>query len=71
MYVEPIDCHFGTLLKEVTRCFLEQSDLIPGIVKDTRGTSCDARRCEVVYVTAVTVKDSLVVQMLSLTEQAN
>jgi hypothetical protein len=63
VYVEPISCHFGTSLKEVTRCFLEKSDLIPGIVKETRGTSCDERRCEVVYVTALKVKDSLVVQM--------
>jgi len=63
VFVDPITCYFGTSLKEVTRCFLEKSDLIPGMVKESRSTHCDEQRCEVVYVTGVKLNDRMVVQM--------
>jgi hypothetical protein len=63
VYVEPIDCHFGQSVMEVTRCFLEKSDLIPGMVKEVRKTTCDDRRCEVIYVTAVEVDGHRVVHI--------
>jgi hypothetical protein len=63
VYAEPISCHFGASLKEVTHCFLERSDLIPGIREETRSTRCDEQRCEVIYVTAAETEKSVVVQM--------
>jgi hypothetical protein len=64
VYVDPIDCHFGESTREVTRCFLEKSDLIPGIIKDSRSTRCDEdRRCEVIYFTAIKVGESIVSQL--------
>jgi len=49
--VEPISCHFGASMKDVTRCFLEKSDSIPGIVKQSRETGCDNTGCSVGYAT--------------------
>lgn len=64
VYVDPIDCHFGESTREVTRCFLEKSDSIPGIVKESRSTRCDEdRRCEVIYFTTVKAGESIVRQL--------
>jgi hypothetical protein len=49
VYVEKIDCHFGKSTKEVTRCFLEKSDLVPGVLKNSRSTLCREVSCDVTY----------------------
>ena len=63
VHVEPIDCRFGRSLQEVSRCFLEKSDLISGIVKKSRNTRCDARRCEVTYTTTAQTSEREVTQL--------
>lgn len=50
--VEPIDCKFGASVKDVTRCFLEKSDSLPGLVKQSRTTTCGTTGCSVGYATA-------------------
>jgi hypothetical protein len=49
VFIEPTECHFGKSTKEVTRCFLEKSDEIPGLVPESRKTECSERHCLVLY----------------------
>jgi hypothetical protein len=57
VYVEHTDCHFGSSTKEITRCFLEKSDSIPGLVPESRNTACLEKYCNVVYGVAGRIKD--------------
>jgi hypothetical protein len=50
--VEPTECGYGQTTKDITRCFLEQSDQIPGLVKESRNTECSEQSCTVVYMVA-------------------
>ena len=63
VYAEPISCGHGESTKQVTRCFLEKSDLIPGLMRQSRRTACDERSCSVTYATAVRVGDATVPQL--------
>ncbi|HTE40982.1 MAG TPA: hypothetical protein VK629_09130 [Steroidobacteraceae bacterium] len=51
--VEPaIDCHHGKATKDITRCFLEKTDDMQGIVRESRRTECADKSCTVVYMLA-------------------
>jgi hypothetical protein len=64
VFLEPTtDCHFGKDTKEITRCFLEKSDLQPGLVKESRRTTCFETYCVVYLGIAVQVEDRLVRQL--------
>ncbi len=63
IYVEPIDCQHGSKIKQIAECFLERSDQIPGINKESRSTRCDRSRCEIMYVTVVKAGETLIRQL--------
>ena len=63
VHVEPIDCQHGKSLKDVTRCFTDRMDQIPGVIKDSSSPHCDRRRCEIFYGMKMKVGEKTVLQL--------
>jgi len=63
VYVEPIDCQYGKSLHDVTRCFVDRLNSIPGLKKGSDSPSCSKRRCDIFYVTTATLGDKIVRQL--------
>lgn len=64
VYVEPVDwCRFGKSLEQVARCFVEQLDSYPGIIKEADTPSCEKKRCDVFYILSSKAGDRIVRQL--------
>ena len=63
VYVEPIECALGKSLKQVSRCFIERLDSVPGVVKESGTPNCTRRRCDIFYVTTVKAGEQVVRQL--------
>jgi len=63
VHVEPIDCKYGKSLKQVSRCFVERLDSLPGVIKEADDMDCRRNRCDILYVTNVKLDQGMVRQL--------